>query len=490
MAPTFSRLPDWRQRTGPVVHDAPFGHFFQAQALSISEYLQKKLVEETLDGPLTDYDPSDSDNEIFSCSNQKSPPNSQLHAFEGSTTPFTKPTVTSASPKTIRNKNRDSRRRNNKRQRQQTTEDDNVKLHAKKRRIAALKEALQIKLDLKEDVVVTTTGWQGARTGPLPKKNFTKEEAQKEYGLVHFPWDGRSSHLLLDQSLTIVGILLGRPRDKAEQPGEWNATCQDAFEALKIAASSMAFSEKETNHRRGPFPSVPHGISFGGGQEEPKHLSHGSEVKNQILENVMMQKSIQRICNFASEGLRLYSQRNYEYMEETMEALRQHYDECPEPRRRLRRPYDQSVGVFPCRSFNLGEQSVSYPHKDDANLAQSWCSITPLGSFDATQGGQLILWDLGIVVDFPSGSTILIPSALVLHSNAPISLYKTRYAIIQYAAAGLFQWVENGFMSEAAWIARATKKQIQMRLEVQKNRWVEAAKMFTTLQELLPKEQK
>ncbi|KAG6818654.1 hypothetical protein H0H93_003147 [Arthromyces matolae] len=465
MAPAFSRLPDCHQHPGPVVYNPSLGQFFQAQTLSVTQYLQKKLMEETMDGPLTDYGSSDSDDQI-------SPPitrNSQLNRSETLTT-RNMPTVTSASPKTIRNKERDALRRNNKRQKQQMADDNGVKLHAKRRRIDALKEALQIKFDLQKDVIVTTTGWQGGHTGPLPKKNFTKEEVQRDYGLVHFPWDGR-------------------PRQKADQPGEWEATCQDAFEALKLAASSMAFSEKETNHRRGPFPSVPHGISFGGGQTEPKHLSHGSEAKTQILENVMMQKSIQRICNFASEGLRLYSERNYKHMKETMEALRQHYNDCIEPQRKLRRPYDQSVGVFPCRSFNLGEQSVSYPHKDDANLAQSWCSITPLGLFDATRGGQLILWDLGLVVDFPSGSTILIPSALILHSNAPISLHETRYAIVQYAAAGLFRWVENGFMSEATWLARATKKQIQERLDSQKNRWAEAAKMFTRLPELIPKDQ-
>ncbi|KAG6819649.1 hypothetical protein H0H93_009906 [Arthromyces matolae] len=392
MAPAFSRLPDCRQRPGPAVYNPSFGEFFQAQTLSVTQYLQKKLMEETMDGPLTDYGYSDSDSNISPSTTR----NSKLKPSE-TLTARTSPTVTSASPKTIRNKERDALRRNNKRKKQLMADGDGVKLHAKRRRIDALKEALQIKFDLQKDIIVTTTGWQGGRTGPLPKKNFTKEEVQRDYGLVHFPWDGRRSHLLLDKGLNIIGILLGKPRHKAEQPGEWDAVCQDAFEALKLAASSMAFSEKESNHRRGPFPSVPHGISFGGGQAEPKHLSHGSEVKNQILENVMMQKSIQRICNFASEGLRLYSERNYKYMKDTMEALREHYDECLEPQRRLRRPQSPT---------------------------------------------------------------------------------------------GLFRWVENGFMSEASWLAGATEEQIQERLETHENRWAAAANMFTTLQELIPKEQK
>ncbi|KAG6848705.1 hypothetical protein H0H93_014763 [Arthromyces matolae] len=451
----------------------------------MTEYLRKKLIDEAIDGALTDYDPADSGHPTspFKDSDRFV----QLKNMTSQIGPSTKTSVTSTSTKTLRNKHRDAQRRRKQRQQQQTAEHDDTKVHVKRRRLNALKDALQIKLDLQQDIVVSTTGWQGRRRGPLPKKNFTKEEVQQEFGLVHFPWNGKDSHLLLDQDFNVVGILLGQPRDKVEQPGEWEATCQDAFEALKLAASSMTFSDKECNHRRGPFLAVPHGISFGGGQKEPKHLNHDSAEKNEVLETLMQVKSIQRICKFASEGMRLYGARNYAYMNETMEALREHYDRRLDPKQRLRRPYDKAVGVFPCRSFNLGEQSVSYPHTDDANLAQSWCSITPLGSFDATKGGQLILWDLGLVVDFPSASTILIPSALILHANTPISPNETRFSIVQYAAAGLFRWVENGFMSEEAFLAQATKDQIKEHAEARQKRWGEAVKMFTNLQELLPR---
>ncbi|KAG6847732.1 hypothetical protein H0H93_006289 [Arthromyces matolae] len=446
----------------------------------MTEYLHQKLIEEAIDGPLTDYGPPDTGNKTSSSPGKLL----QLRNMASQIPPSTKITVASTSTKTLRNKNRDADRRRKQRQQQQAAQGDNVKVHAKKRRLDALKDALQIKLDLQQDVIVSTTGWQGRRRGPLPKKNFTKDEVQEEFGLAHFPWNGRQAKPHLDY-FNIVGILLGQPRDKVEQPGEWEATCQDAFEALKLAASSMTFSDKECNHRRGPFPAVPHGISFGGGQKEPKHLNHDSVHKNEVLEALMEVKSIQRICKFASEGLRLYGERNYNYMKETMEALREHYDTRLDPQQRLRRPYDEAVGVYPCRSFNLGEQSVSYPHTDDANLAQSWCSITPLGSFDATKGGQLILWDLGLVVDFPSASTVLIPSALILHANTPIAPNETRYSIVQYAAAGLFRWVENGFMSEEAFLSRATKDQIKEHVEAREKRWGEAAKMFTNLEELL-----
>ncbi|KAJ7791104.1 hypothetical protein B0H13DRAFT_2394385 [Mycena leptocephala] len=41
---------------------------------------------------------------------------------------------------------------------------------------------------------------------------------------------------------------------------------------------------------------------------------------------------------------------------------------------------------------------------------------------------------------FPPGSTLLIPSALVQHSNVPIRAHEQRSSITQYTAGSLFRW--------------------------------------------------
>jgi len=127
----------------------------------------------------------------------------------------------------------------------------------------------------------------------------------------------------------------------------------------------------------------------------------------------------------------MYAQESHRYVEATVSELH-HQDPS------IQRPYDSLVGVYPSRSFNLGTQSVSYLHADIQNLAQSWCSITPIGSFDSKAGGNLIIWDFRLAVSFPTGSTILIPSALFCHSNTAIQPGETRYSIVQYASGGLF----------------------------------------------------
>ncbi|KAK7016266.1 hypothetical protein R3P38DRAFT_3203090 [Favolaschia claudopus] len=72
--------------------------------------------------------------------------------------------------------------------------------------------------------------------------------------------------------------------------------------------------------------------------------------------------------------------------------------------------------------------------------------VQSLGNFDYTKGRHLVLWECKL--EFPPGSTILIPSAALFHSNTIISAGERRYSFTQYTAGGLFRWVERGFKSE------------------------------------------
>jgi hypothetical protein len=175
-------------------------------------------------------------------------------------------------------------------------------------------------------------------------------------------------------------------------------------------------------------------------------------------------------------------------MKETIEVIRARGDGSTNEKLKHRRPYDSKVGVFPCRSFNLGEQTVSFPHTDMENLAQSWCSVTSVGEFDPKLGGHLVLWDFGLVVEFPPGSTVLIPSALLLHSNTSIQPDESRFSIVQYAAGGLFRWVENGCMTDLNYLAQASAEDIIQRQSAQAQRWEKAQGMFTHRDELLNEE--
>lgn len=72
----------------------------------------------------------------------------------------------------------------------------------------------------------------------------------------------RRPHVILDKEGLVVGVLAGQPRDP-----DWDRVHNEAFEALGSAASRIRCHPKEVTNRRGPFPTLAYGISFGGGQQ-------------------------------------------------------------------------------------------------------------------------------------------------------------------------------------------------------------------------------
>lgn len=104
--------------------------------------------------------------------------------------------------------------------------------------------------------------------------------------------------------------------------------------------------------------------------------------------------------------------------------------------------------IYPACALNLGPQTVTKRHNDPANKAGSWCIITAAGDFDYRRGGHLILWDLKLIIEFPAGSTIAIPSALLEHSNTLIQDGEHRYSFTQYVSGGLFRWIELEHLTE------------------------------------------
>jgi hypothetical protein len=140
--------------------------------------------------------------------------------------------------------------------------------------------------------------------------------------------------------------------------------------------------------------------------------------------------------------------------------------------------------VFAACTFNFGPRAITVPHLDFGNLSWGWCTITALGSFDPDLGGHLILWDLKLIIQFPPGSTILIPSAIVRHSNVPVGLDERRYSFTQYTAGGLFRWIRNGFKTDEAFELSATPLEKNARQAEAETRWAHGVAMYSTVDSL------
>ncbi|KAJ7756132.1 hypothetical protein B0H14DRAFT_2404776, partial [Mycena olivaceomarginata] len=117
-------------------------------------------------------------------------------------------------------------------------------------------------------------------------------------------------------------------------------------------------------------------------------------------------------------------------------------------------------------------------HADFSNKADGMCLIGALGAFDADQGEHLVCWDYDLIVRFPPGCSILIPSAVVTHSNTPIQDGEERFSLIQYSTGGLFHWVNNSFQSDRSWLESATAEDVARWEAERKARCAAALKKF------------
>lgn len=127
-------------------------------------------------------------------------------------------------------------------------------------------------------------------------------------------------------------------------------------------------------------------------------------------------------------------------IDDTLSALEANNDD-------LHRPIPNSV--YSTITFNLGDDVSTDLHYDFLNWIFSWCAIHCLGNHDHRRGGHLILWEWKLVIQFPAGCTIIVPSACVGHGNTPIADGKIRKSVTQYIPGGLMRHEAYGFRTEA-----------------------------------------
>ncbi|KAJ7690453.1 hypothetical protein B0H14DRAFT_3532294 [Mycena olivaceomarginata] len=288
-----------------------------------------------------------------------------------------------------------------------------------------------------EDVVAP----QAEGTG-LGGVSYTQEEVDAlsgTQGFTYIGWLGELTVPVVDRQRRVVITLGGMPRDRAG----WKTVTEGAAALLRERVSRLRLSDERLHHRRAldSFPALARGWSHGGGQTEPGELCN-NVANTRVTDELLAHPYFRRIALFANSS------------------------------------------VFAACTFNFGPRAICASHLDYANLSWGWCAITALGDFDPDLGGHLILWDLRLVIRFPPGSTILIPSAVIRHSNVPVRAHEYRASFVQYTAGGLFRWVRNKFQTDESWERSATKEEKITREEENKRRWEEGMKMYSVLDDM------
>ncbi|KAI0039585.1 hypothetical protein FA95DRAFT_1585250 [Auriscalpium vulgare] len=228
-----------------------------------------------------------------------------------------------------------------------------------------------------------------------------------------------------------MAYMLGAPKG---DPG-WKDVAPSADAAMDEEEKACNFGPPK-KHARGTYRLLSTGFSYGGGPRHPFNIPCRSPTRKAAMGRLVRHPAFMRISGHTNGSPRLYK-----HLDEVV------IDICNNDPT-LQKPFDKSI--FPAATFNFGPGVATIPHRDSRNVPYGWCAVTALGNFDYKRGGHLILWDLKLIIEFPPGSTILFPSAVITHSNTAIQPGETRRSFTQHFAGSLVRWWTYGFRTEAA----------------------------------------
>ncbi|KAJ6505359.1 hypothetical protein C8R45DRAFT_817559 [Mycena sanguinolenta] len=277
----------------------------------------------------------------------------------------------------------------------------------------------------------------------------------------------RTPHPLVDCADRIFAVLAGQPNDPS-----YSVSASSAYQRIKALSAAAYFPAAMRKHRRGLFAAINVGLNLGKGATAPVWLDNKKHTS--LATQLLADPHIIRMAAFASFAFGLWAPRLHALYVKNNERL---YFKHPH----LTRPFPQSV--FACAAFNFGPRVCTFKHRDVCNLPFGWCAVQALGNFDATKGGHLILWDVKLIVEFPAGALILLPSATIAHSNVPVADGDERISFTQFTAGNLFRYVDNGFRTQDQ-LASEDRAEYERMMALKELWWENGLKLFSSIAEL------
>ncbi|KAF9027690.1 hypothetical protein BDP27DRAFT_1437082 [Rhodocollybia butyracea] len=246
-------------------------------------------------------------------------------------------------------------------------------------------------------------GWIATNASCYGAKVKRNLEDMKAKGFTHIPWKGKVPVCVVDNQDRVVLVAAGQPNDPSYAT---DAECM--AELMLKMGESTDWEKEEKHHGRGDYSYADYGWSYGKGQQQPQCL--GGQ-RQEMMARFVNKPCTQRVAAFQSASFALWFPKSYaEFHRQNLQLK----EKIP--------TFEGNIkgSVYLCCTANCGPNSWTHIHQDGLNCAGACCTVTSGGPFDPTKGGQLIIWDLKLIFDFPPGSTILLPSALFRHLNIPI----------------------------------------------------------------------
>ncbi|KAJ7104599.1 hypothetical protein C8R44DRAFT_887054 [Mycena epipterygia] len=255
------------------------------------------------------------------------------------------------------------------------------------------------------------------------------------YGFTLVDWAGLDARPVLDRTHLVIAVAGGQPQ--ADGPAII-ARATAAFESAALLARPRATGALDT------FVSISAGVGYCEGATHPTNLRAANVCDALALDYISKHEAIKLLCAFGNgkfppsrsprpwshylsfppDLFSAFSPRSSALAASQADTL---FDANPSLERLF-------PGAWTSVTFDLGPQTVTLPQWSFHHIRWLWLAITALGNFDPDKGRHLILWDLGRILRFPAGTTVLLPPILRF-SIATIQSGETRYSLTQYAAA-------------------------------------------------------
>ncbi|KAL0068959.1 hypothetical protein AAF712_003952 [Marasmius tenuissimus] len=302
-----------------------------------------------------------------------------------------------------------------------------------------------------------------------PSRNVRDAEwyrSQPDWDYVE--WDGSKALLLVDEAQRIFLVGLKKVQDPS-----YNQDMIKAANLLEDARTTkLVLRRADLSHLRGHgFAAAATGWSMGGGQDK---VTHSAGKHEEVMQSLIGEPCMRRLASTQDAGFACWSFKNYEYYKDSMDQLR---DSIKGFKPNFERSQFASV------TCNFGPRVCTSIHTDAKNCPHSMCAITAVGQFEPSKGGHLVLPDLKIIIEFSSGCTFLLPSAVLRHGNTPVRGHETRYSITQYSAGGIFRWLEYGQRTEDQF-RRQDPVGFRKAMAERDERWHKMIDMFVTIDEV------
>ncbi|KAI5900598.1 uncharacterized protein SCHCODRAFT_01030056 [Schizophyllum commune H4-8] len=335
-----------------------------------------------------------------------------------------------------------------------------------------------------EHLPVTKTGYTAKREpqrGRAQHRTYRLEDMVGPDSMYKFDlvrWEGRKTvPYVTPGDERVFMILAGRPAPPeggATEANSYDADLDDLADLIEETAPQLSLTTHQRRHRRGVFPATAHGHAYGGGRKEPMNIVE-KPANVPLFRKLLQHRGMKRIAGYSTGVATGWAPKLVRFYRQYGKAVRSRY---PHLKRNFRH------GVWAALTINYGPRTITLPHRDFANVPWGWCPITALGRYDPRRGGHLIIWELKLVIEFPPGATIIIPSSVLTHSNVAVGRNERRYSVTQYTAGGLMRWVDQGFRTKEAFVATLSPQERQQQETRAAGRYREGLAMFSTLSEL------